>query len=348
MEIGTILLLGTAIFVIVVFTLTNGLHDASSVVATFITCGAATPVQAVILAAAFELLGAIFGGSAVAGTIASIIKLNAGHEMLIVILSAVFGAVFWNLLSWKYGIPSSSTHALIGGLCGASIGFGGGAMINWGFIEAIQTFHLTGIAKVIFALVLSPLLGFAIAFFILHILTFCFRNSTFKVNGPIKKAQWFLTAVMAFNHGANDTQKSMGLIMLALFSAGKVISISIVPPEIRILVGLVMCIGVLVGGWSIMKTLGRGIFTIRPVHSLASQLATGISLYFANVIGAPVSTTHVVVGTIMGVGTADEKKMVNWQAVKNILFSWIITIPSAALISWLFFKIIFLFVGGVI
>lgn len=347
MDIGIMALLVITIMVIVLFTLTNGLHDASSVVATFITCGAATPGQAVVFAAIFELLGAILGGSAVAGTVAGIVKLQAGHEMLVVILAAVVGAVTWNLLTWKFGIPSSSTHALIGGLSGAALGFGGRQMINWGFVDAFYSLHLTGIAKVLFALVFSPFLGLVIAYLMLHLLMLAFRNATYKVNVPIKKTQWILTAIMAFNHGANDTQKSMGLFMLALFSAGKVISISVVPMEIRVLVGIVMCLGVLFGGWSIMKTLGRGIFTIRPVHSLASQLGTGISLYIANVTGAPVSTTHVVVGTIMGVGTAAEKKMVNWHATKNILFSWVITIPCSGAVSWLFFKILNLFIGGI-
>ena len=332
---------------IVLFTLTNGLHDASSVVATFITCGAATPGQAVLLAATFELLGAVLGGSAVAGTVAGIIKLQAGHDMMVVILAAVIGAVFWNIMTWRFGIPSSSTHALIGGLSGAAMGFGGGAMINWGFSEAFFSFHLTGIAKVLFALVFSPLLGLVIAYIMLNFILLFLRNATYRVNGPIKKSQWVLTAVMAFSHGANDTQKSMGLVMLALFSARKISSIDVVPMEIRLLIGTVMCLGVLFGGWSIMKTLGRGIFTIRPVHSLASQLGTGISLFLANVTGAPVSTTHVVVGTITGVGMADEKKMVNWQATKNILFSWVITIPFSGLVSWLIYKIISIFIGGI-
>jgi len=340
------ILLTITIGIVILFTLTNGLHDASSVVATFITCGAATPAQAVMLAAAFELLGALFGGSAVAATVAGIVKLKSGTEMLVVILAAVVGAVFWNVLTWQFGIPSSSTHALVGGLSGAAIGFGGGAMINWGFAETFHTLHATGIAKVLIALVFSPLLGLLVAFIMLNLLMLLFRNATYRVNRPIKKIQWVLTAVMAFNHGANDTQKSMGLIMLALFSAGQVTTVADVPIPVRVMVGVIMCIGVLFGGWSIMKTLGRGIYTIRPVHSLASQLGTGLSLYFANATGAPVSTTHVVVGTIMGVGTADEKKMVNWQAAKNILFSWLITIPCSGLVSWLFFKLLDLLFGG--
>lgn len=335
----TIILVITILFILF-FTLTNGLHDASSVVATLITCGAATPGIAVLLAATFELLGAVLGGSAVIYTVTSIVKLTPGKEMLLVILAAVVGATVWNILTWKIGIPSSSTHALIGGLAGSAIALGGNKAINWGFTQLIYSSKLTGITKVIFSLIFSPVLGFVLAFIILSILIFLFRNATFKLNAPIKKIQLLITAVMAFNHGANDTQKSMGMIMLALYSAGVISNLSVLPFAIRILVGAIMCIGVLFGGWSIMRTLGRGIFTIRPIHSISSQLSTGLSLIISNQIGAPVSTTHVVVGSIMGVGTADEKKMVNWQAAKNILFSWIITIPCAGLVSWLFFKII--------
>ena len=326
------ILLIFVILIALLFTLTNGLHDASSIVATFITCGAATPVQAVLLASSFGLLGALTSGSAVANTIAKVVNIPAEPSLLPILFSALLGAVTWNVITWQKGLPSSSTHALIGGIIGAVWIAKGQQSILWGWHELLVNHHLTGIIKVIIALVISPIIGFIAAFFIQKISELLLRNAKYTINKWIKKIQWILAALLAYSQSANDTQKIAGLITLALFSAHQ-ITVQTVPVWVKIMTGLVMFMGTVFGGWTIMKTLGRGIFTIRPIHSLNSQLTSGVAIILATMFGAPVSTTHVVVGSVMGVGAADEHKMVNWKVGKEIVIAWFITIPCAAFVA---------------
>lgn len=322
-----------------IFALTNGLHDASSVVATFIVCNAATPMQAIGLASIFGLLGAVFGGSQVANTISNVIDLPAHASLLPILLAAILGATAWNLITWKLGLPSSSTHALIGGIIGAVMAASGYQHVLWGWKELISAGHrLTGIAEIVVALLFSPLLGFALAFILEKIMKFLLRNAKFSINTWIKRIQWAIAACLAFSHGANDTQKIIGLFTLALAAGGGTI-IHTAPLWVRVGGGLVMFIGTVLGGWSIMKTVGRGIYDIRPIHSLNSQLASVGSIVFATVSGAPVSTTHVVVGSVMGVGAADEYRMVHWGIVKEIMVAWVITIPLSAAVSALLYSV---------
>lgn len=338
------------IFVIVIcliFALSNGLHDASSVVATFINSGGASPKQAVLLASVFGFLGAIFGGNAVADTISNVIDLPANKSLLLILFSAIFGAVIWNLITWKFGIPSSSTHALIGGIIGAVIVSSGYERVLWGFSDLITLrYEVKGVAKVIFALVISPLIGFALAFILEKISSILLRNAKVSLNKWLKKIQWVIAACLGFAHGANDSQKIIGIITLTLF-AGESIKFYSDPVWVRICVGIVMFIGTLFGGWSIMKTIGRGIYDIKPIHSVNSQLASAGSLLISNITGAPVSTTHVVVGSVMGVGAADQYKMVRWQTVKAVLIAWFITMPLSGLVSAFIF-ILFNFIFKVI
>lgn len=323
-----------------IFTLTNGLHDASSVVATLISCRAATPKQAVLLASVFGLLGAAFSGNLVADTVTKIIKIAPGTELMYILTASISGAVVWNIVTWRIGLPSSSTHALIGGLIGATWISNGSDYILWGVSEFVSGNHqLEGIVKVIAALIISPLLGFVIAFIIQKISSLLLRNTRFKINEYIKKVQWIIAAALAFSHGSNDSQKITGLISLALISAGAVNAYS-AQPFIKLTVGVVMFIGTAFGGWKIMKTLGRGIYDLRPIHSLNSMLSSGLSIILATFTGAPVSTTHVVVGGIMGVGAADEYRMVNWGIGKQIITAWFITIPCSAVSAAIIYFII--------
>lgn len=331
MPIWVILL--AVVLICFVFTLTNGLHDASSVVATIITSGAATPQQAIVLASVFGLIGAVFGGNQVADTISSLVDLPANQSLLPILFAAIIGAVVWNLLTWKLGLPSSSTHALVGGLIGSVMVAAGSSHILWGFSDLVASgHHITGIVKIVASLVLSPVLGFGLAFLLGKISKLIFRNAKFTLNRWLGRVQWVFSAGLAFNHGANDTQKIIGIIVLAIAAANGT-SVSTAPLWVRIGGGCVMFAGTLLGGWSIMKTIGRGIYDIKPVHSVNSQLASASSVLFANLTGAPVSTTHVVVGSVMGVGAADEYRMVHWGIVKEIIVSWVITIPLAALVS---------------
>jgi PiT family inorganic phosphate transporter len=332
MLLDTIILLVVVVAAALVFALTNGLHDASSVVATFIACGAGTPFQAVGLASVFGLFGALFSGSAVADTVAKIVNLPVQPSLLSVLLAALLGAVVWNLITWYFGLPSSSTHALVGGVVGAvwvSNGFGN---ILWGWVELYYAHKLTGIMKVFTALFVSPLLGFTMAYCLQKIVSFALRNAKFTVNKWLKGLQWIMAALLAYSHGANDTQKIMGLITLALM-AGNLLHQQIIPDWVRLSGGMVMFAGTLLGGWSIMKMLGRGIFDIRPIHSLNSQVSSGGAIMLATVLGVPISTTHVVASSVIGVGAADEYRMVNWNIGLEMIVAWFVTIPSAAVVA---------------
>lgn len=335
-ETSTSILLLIVVAAALVFALTNGLHDASSVGATFITCGAGTPAQAICLVALFGFLGALFGGSAVADTVARIIVLPVQPSLLMVLLAAIAGAVIWNLITWEFGLPSSSTHALIGGMIGAVWVSHGFEHILWGWQELCYTHQLTGVTKVFAALIISPLLGFSLAFGLQQIVSLALRSAKTTVNKWLKRLQWLMAALMAFICGANDTQKIMGLVTLALMS-GNLLQQQVIPFWVRFSAGIVLFIGALGGGWSIMKTLGQDIFDIRPVHSLNSQVSSGGATMLATLWGVPVSTTHVVAGSVIGVGAADEHRMVNWNVGKEMIAAWLVTIPAAALLAALIY-----------
>lgn len=339
----TWIILAFVILICFAFTLSNGLHDASSVVATIISSGAASPQQAIILASVFGLLGAVFGGSQVANTISSLIDLPTGPSLLGILFAAIAGAVVWNLATWRLGLPSSSTHALVGGIIGAVTVSSGAQHILWGFSELAGTGHpITGIAKIIVSLVISPVIGFALAFLLGKFTKLIFRNAEFTLNKWLNRVEWVFSAGLSFNHGANDTQKIIGVIVLALAAANGTI-VESAPFWVRLCGGLVMFAGTLLGGWSIMKTIGRGIYDIKAIHSVNSQLASAGSVLVANLTGAPVSTTHVVVGSVMGVGASDQYRMVHWSMVKQIIISWVITIPLSAVVSAAIYALISLF-----
>ena len=334
------LILIVVIVTALIFTLTNGLHDASSVVATFISCGAANPIQATCLAAIFGFIGAVTSGDAVANTVSAIVMMPTDAALLNVLLAGMIGAVIWNIVTWKFGLPSSSTHALVGGIVGAVWVAHGANFILWGWSELLNTHHqLIGIAKIIAALLLSPLLGFVVAFFLQTVANILLRDANFTINTGIKKIQWIIAALLAYSHGANDTQKIVGILSLAL-AAGRYPFGPIAPVWISSLCGIVMFVGTLLGGWSIMKTIGRGIYAIRPIHSLNSQLSSGGSIILATIFGAPVSTTHVVVGSVAGAGSADEFRMVNWKIGKEIMIAWCITIPASAIVAAIAYYIV--------
>lgn len=333
-----IIISATIILVLVIltgliFALTNGLHDASSVVATFINCGAASPKQAIGVASIFGLLGAVLGGDLVADAISGLIDLPTDTALLTILFAAICGATLWNLITWKLGLPSSSTHALIGGIIGAVVVSSGYQHVLWGVAELTGENHqITGIVKVIAALFLSPILGFVIAFLLQKMMKLLLRNSKFSINKRINQWQWLIVSGLSYSHGSNDTQKIIGIFTLAL-AAWSGTAMDSAPLWVMLSGGVVMFMGTMLGGWSIMKTLGRGIFDIKPLHSLNSQLASVSAILGATLAGAPVSTTHVVVGSIMGVGAGDEYKMVHWGIVKEIIVAWCITIPLSALVS---------------
>ena len=318
------------------FTLTNGLLDASSVVATFIASGAGTTTQAVGLASVFGLLGALLGGSAVADTVAKIVNVPVGPGLLNVLVAALIGSIVWNLTAWQFGLPSSSTHSLVGGLVGAVWVSSGYDHVLWGWQELVALHQLTGLTKIIAALLISPALGFTLAYGLQNLMKYALINARYSINRWFKKASWVLAGLLAFVHGANDTQKVMGLITLALL-AGNLSQQQGTPVWVRLAAGSIMFGGTMFGGWSVMKTLGRRIFDIRPIHNLNSQLSSGGAVLLATALGLPISTTHVVASSIIGVGAADEFRMVKWQVGKEMLSAWLVTIPAAASISALLY-----------
>jgi PiT family inorganic phosphate transporter len=329
------------------FAFTNGFHDASAIIATLIACGAASPRGAVLLASSMVMLGALVGGSAVAFTIEGLIQMSIGHDLIVLLAAAVLGGIIWNLITWKYGLPSSSTQALVGGMLGATIAAGGFGGIFWGFDELVGPNHmLAGVTKVVIFLIWSILMGLSVGYLFQRFASGLLRNAKKSVNKSIKRMQWFTAGLLAFSYGTNDSQKQMGLIVLILISGGYVTTMDI-PLWVRILCGAVMLLGVLGGGWRIVKTIGRRIYPIEPIHSLDSQLASTSSILLSTWAGAPVSSTQIVATSVMGVGAADNPKMLQWSVGKDMVIAWLLTIPAAMALSMvLYFPLNWLLSGA--
>jgi len=346
--IPTELLLGTviaAILMTLVFDFTNGFHDASSTVATLIECRAATPKGAIIMSSAANMLGALLGGSAVAFTMQGLLDTGPGSDMVVVMLAAVTGSTIWNLLTWKYGIPSSSTHALVGGIIGAGIVASGAGNVVWGLNELVTGQGLVGVTKVVAFLFISVAIGFIGGYVILRLSRLLLRNAKRSVNGPIRRVQWITSGMLSFTHGANDTQKQMGIIALVLFAAGYTTTMD-VDPWVRVACAAIMALGTLGGGWRIIRTIGRGIYRIEALHSLDSQITSTASVALSTIAGSPVSSTQVVASSVVGIGTAENARMVHWSVAKDIMISWLITIPSTMAISGVIYYILRIALSG--
>jgi len=323
----------SAVAVVLIFDYTNGFHDASNIIATPIASRALTPIQAVVIVATFEFLGPLLGGTAVANTIGKFVNLDAVAAVLsiAVILCGLAGAIFWNIITWWFGIPSSSSHALVGGLAGAVVVSVGSDHVIWGFSQLAQG-HFTGVTKVILALIISPIIGFWVGFAIHRVVFFLMRAAKPSVNKFFKRVQFLSCAGLAFAHGANDGQKSMGIITLVLLNGG-VISEFTVPFWVVLACAIAITLGILSGGWRIVRTVGFGIFKVRPIHAFDAQLTSATVIMTASVVGAPVSTTHVVSSALMGIGASERPKAVRWAKAKEIVSTWIITIPGAGAVS---------------
>lgn len=321
------------VIIALAFTFTNGFQDASSIAATFIASRSATPKQGVILVAVVSFLGAILGGSAVAFTITGLLSLPSADQTLLVLLIALITATFWNLITWKFGLPASSTHSLVGGLVGGGIASAGINSVSWGLNELINPpYEFTGMVKILFFFVISILIGFAGSFLMHKCSGFLLRNAKRTANKTIIRLNWCAAAVMAFSNGANDSQKQLGIIALALFAAGLSISAD-VPLWARISCAFLLSAGTLSGGWRIMSTLGRRIFRIEPLHSFDSQFFSSASLAVSTFAGAPVSSTQIITMSVMGVGAAENPRKVKWSVGTHIVIAMVVTIPSTMLIS---------------
>jgi inorganic phosphate transporter, PiT family len=316
---------GILVWVVVVvalgFDFTNGFHDTANAVATSVSTRALSPRLAVAVAAGANLAGA-FVTTAVAKTVGKGI-IDTGLATEKTVLAALLGAIAWNLLTWWLGLPSSSSHALIGGLIGAALVQSGSKGVQWHEIT-----H-----KVVLPALASPALGFLGAFVLLILIYWVFvwatpgvANRSFRL-GQLASGTW-----VAFTHGANDAQKTMGVIALALFEAGRIDHFYI-PTWVIIASGLSIGAGTYAGGWRIMRTMGQRIFSLEPASGFAAQVSGGTVLYAATHFGFPVSTTHVVSGSVMGAGATKRLSAVRWGVAGNIVFAWILTIPAAALVA---------------
>lgn len=332
---NTVLILTVAaVVMVVIFDYTNGFHDASNIVATVIASRAMTPVQAVIIVATFEFLGPLLGGTAVANTIGKFVNVSDMEQIssMVVILAGILAAITWNLATWWFGIPSSSSHALVGGLAGAVIVAAGPSYVVWGFGELFTHGHLTGVTKVLVGLILSPLIGFWVGFLLHRLMSWLLRGARPIANKYLRRVQFATSAFLAFSHGANDAQKSMGIITMVLVLGGQLTTFE-VPFWVILTCATAITLGILSGGWRIVRTVGFGIYKVRPLHALDAQLTSASVIYAASVLGAPVSTTHVVSSSIMGIGASERPKAVRWSKAQEIVSTWLVTIPGAGIVA---------------
>lgn len=309
------------------FDFINGFHDTANAIATSVSTKALSPRNAILVATSLNFVGAL-SGTAVASTIG---KSIVAPEFVTpaVMIAALIGAIFWNLFTWYFGIPSSSSHALIGGLIGAVIaGFGFGEVL-WG-----------GFWRIFAGLIIAPILG-GVAGSIVMTLLFWFSRaaSPARTNNTFRKMQVISACMAAFAHGSNDAQKSMGIVTMVLLGGGLIATFT-VPLWVKIACAGAMGMGTAIGGWRIIRTMGGKIFRIEPINGFAADFTSSIVIYSASLLGAPVSTTHVVSSSIMGVGAAKRFKGVRWNIARQIIIAWFVTIPSAAIVSVLAYNFV--------
>jgi PiT family inorganic phosphate transporter len=320
---------GLAIALAFAFALTNGFHDASNAIATLVATRAARPLQAVVLAAVFNVLGPLVLGAAVADTIGSIVTLGPAQTIQ-VIGAGLAAAVCWNVLTWWLGLPSSSGHALVGGLVGAGVIEGGVDAIRWGGLDGI---HPVGVFGTLIALAVSPVLGALAALVLIRGLRALGHRATRRWRSPVRAGQWGTAAALAFSHGANDAQKAAGIVAALLVADGRLDHLA--PPTwVELVCAGSLTVGTAFGGWRIVRTVGRRIYRIRPIDGLASSTAGAAVILGASVVGGPVSTTQVVASSVIGVGGGRRRwHHVNWAIVRHIGLAWLITIPATAALS---------------
>lgn len=320
-----LILLFLVIIAALVFEYINGFHDSANAIATVVSTKVLTPRRAVLFGAVLNFVGA-FSGTHVAKTIGKgIVDVDSVTQL--VILCALLGAIIWNLITWYYGIPSSSSHALIGGLIGASVMKAG-----------IDVVHTKGVIEsVVIPMITSPILGLVVGFLFMLLLLWIFRKANpDKINKRFRKAQLFSSGIMAFSHGSNDAQKTMGIITLALFTFGFIKEVN-VPLWVIFACALTMGMGTMAGGWKIIRTMGSKVIKLKPIHGFAAETSAAGVILTASHFGIPVSTTHIISTAIMGVGSTQNLSAVKWGLVGNIVMAWVLTIPICMIISGLIY-----------
>jgi PiT family inorganic phosphate transporter len=321
-------LLVVVVLLALAFDASNGFHDSSNAIATLVATRAARPGPAIAMATVFTMLGPILMATAVAETIGGIVRLEES-QTLGVLFSALLAGLIWNMLTWYRGLPSSSSHALIGGLVGAGLVVAGPASINWGGVEGLRP---DGVAGALAGLAISPLLGFSVAWMLAYFAARGTRRATKRLRGPVLKGEWATSAGLAFTHGANDAQKTMGVITLALVAAGA-IETFVVPLWVKVACGAALTIGTALGGWRIVHTIGRSIYRLRPLDGMVGSGSSALVIGAASGLGAPVSTTHVVSSSVVGVGAARRVRHVGWRIVGDMGLAWVVTMPACALLA---------------
>ena len=311
------------------FAFTNGVHDAANAIATLVATRGARPGQAVILAAAGNVVGPVLLGTAVARTVAGTITVPAS-EMVVTVGAALSAAVAWNLVTWRVGLPSSSGHALLGGLVGAALAEHGRGAVNWGGMDGLVPSGVIGVAVV---LTVAPFLGLAAGFVVDRLVRRSLRRGTRRFRGPVRAGQWTMSECLAITHGANDAQKAVGVIAALLLATGHEQTLQ-APLWMVVLCGVALTAGTVVGGWPIVRTLGRRIALLRPADALASQTGSTFVLATASIVGAPVSTTQVVASSVVGVGGGRRRwRHVHWRVVEAMVLSWLVTAPVTAVLA---------------
>jgi PiT family inorganic phosphate transporter len=319
----SVLFLAVIVAVALVFDFTNGAHDSANAIATVVSTKVLSPRTAVLMAAALNLIGA-FLGTEVAQTIGKgIVQAEIVRGCQALSLSALMGAIAWNLFTWYLGLPSSSSHALIGGLIGSALAYRGPAALN-----------LVSIAeKVLLPLVLSPLAGFVTGYLLMLALIWGLRHAQpRRVNTAFRRLQIVSSAFMATSHGTNDAQKTMGIITLALFAGHHIPDLS-VPGWVKVSCALVMAFGTAMGGWKIVRTMGHKIFKLEAVHGFSAETSAAGVIFMASHLGAPISTTHTISASILGVGASKRLSAVRWGVAGNMVTAWVLTLPATAAIG---------------
>ncbi len=323
-------LLIVIIAIALIFDFLNGFHDASNIVATMISSRAMSPRSALLLSAAAHFAGPFLFGVAVATTIGQEVVDPAAITSA-VIIAALCSAILWNLFTWYFGWPSSTSHALVGGLVGT-------VAVAAGF----ETIRLEGLEKVLIALFISPIVGLVLGYLVLKLIYFLSRGASPRINTFFKRGQWGTSLALALSHGTNDAQKTMGIIAMAMVTTGYVTEFQ-VPWWVIALSAGAIALGTASGGWRLIETLGGRFYKIRPVHAFGSQLTSAGVILGAALLGGPVSTTQVVSSAIMGAGSADRVSKVRWTVARDIAVAWVLTIPVSAVLAALLYLVVDLF-----
>jgi PiT family inorganic phosphate transporter len=325
MEVGLVL----AVVLALAFAFTNGVQDSANSIATLIATRAARPAPALAMATVAILAGPFLLGAAVASTVAGMVDVEA-EQTVQVVAGALVAALAWNLAAWYYGIPSSSSHALIGGLVGTALATAGLDAVNWGGFDGLRP---VGVLGVLVVLATSPAVGAIAALVVLRVYRRALRRGTRRFAGPVRDAQWVTSTLLSIGQGANDAQKAVGLVAAVLLAEGTTSSLD--PPLWAIVAcSLAMAAGTLVGGWRIVRTIGKRIYDLRPLDALASQTGSAGAILGATIVGAPISSTHVVSSSVVGAGLGRRHYgRIRWSVVRQMGLAWVTTAPGTALLA---------------